>query len=306
LKNESVVAFLIVLVIVSGGMGVLSWTTNPSTSTYGSTTTTTQTIPCPTSLTTQTTSTTSTGTNRLPSFGPLLGNFSSISVMLYGHTPTGGSYTSLTFAVLNRSSSSSGPTYLLNITGRTVGPNVTTEETQEFTTTIASANQTWEGSLLGHFASNGSLISTEKTSGNLSSAGLSLLFLYPMISLNFTSSNNRLHVVNNTIVTIGSTRMVVTNYEFPSEVLVQVLEGCDSVPPINSTSTISYLGIQAGRVPGTNFILTTQISETLTLQSNPLNCGLSANGETMSCSSSSATSVNLSLTWRVTSFSIAR
>jgi hypothetical protein len=272
LKNESIATFLIVVVIVSGALGVLSWAPSGRLSNYGSTTTTTETIPCVTSLFKQTSTTTSTGTsrsaeNRLPDYGPFLGNFSAITVVLYGFSSTGKSYTTATLLVLNRSSSSSGATYLVNATARSVGPSVTMESTQNFTTTIIGGNQTRVGSVLARIASDGSPISTERTSGNLSFV-YPLQFFIPLISIDLSSSNHQLHRVNSTIVTIGSTRMVVTNFELPSEAIVEFQEGCNTEPSSSLTVTFSNLVVQAGRVPGTNFDLVTQYSERLVVPSN--------------------------------------
>jgi len=283
-------------VIVSGAIGALSWTPKGRVPAYSSTTTTTQTVPCPTSLFTQTSTTTSTGTsgngeNRFPDYGPLLGNFSAITVVLYGNGPTGTSYTTATLLVKNRTSSSSGVTYLINVTMKEVGPNVTVESTPNYTTTMISGNQTTEGSVLARVASNGSLISTEATSGNPGFTYMPLVFFFPLISFNLSRPNNQLHEVNSTIVAIGSTSMVVTNYDLPSEVLVVLQEGCNAGPSTSSTVTVSNWEVQAGRVPGTNFTLTTQFSERFVAQSNS--------------TSSSASPPILDVVEKVTSFTIA-
>ena len=95
------------MVIISGAMGAVAWNGGSLSSAYtGSTTTTTLTIPCPTLNSTQTSQN---GPARPPDYGPLLGNFSAISVVesVYG---TNGNFSILvSLMVLNRSFTNSRP-----------------------------------------------------------------------------------------------------------------------------------------------------------------------------------------------------
>ena len=271
LKNESVAAFVIVVVIVSATVGVVSWNGTSRITHTGSTTTTTETISCPTLNSTQASGNSSV---RVPNYGPLLGNFSAISMVYDLYGSSGNFAISASLLVLNRSFASARPVYLVNVTAKEVSSNVTMVSTNDYTTTTSTTigNQTQMGSVLGLVVSNGSMTLVEKSSGESAVASqlatFPLNFFEPFVLLNSSVSNHALYPLNSTVVTIGSTRMVVTNYEIPTFVLVDLVEGCGSESSSSSTAMTSYEAIQAGRVPGTDFTLVTQLSARFAFQSN--------------------------------------
>jgi hypothetical protein len=258
-ERESQAAFLI---IVGAGMGALSWRAGPTPyAPLPTTFTTSEYIPCPGSLLNRTTTTTSTGTstNRLPDFGPLLGNLSSITALWYGTGPSKGSSTEATINVLNRSLSAHGETYLLNITTKEVGPFTTIQATSGTTTTITGVNQTSVGSEVVRVSSSGSLIADEGSSGNLTVTPIPLDSL-PLVFLYLPSPPSELQVLNRTDVLIGNTNMYVTNYLLPTEVVDLSEQACPGVTFTTGTFTIAHLVIQAGVVPGTDLELVTRYS----------------------------------------------
>jgi hypothetical protein len=266
LKNESVAVFGIVLVLVTAAVGVVSWNGRSATVFAGSTTTTTQTISCPTLNSTQTSGN---GSVRFPNYGPLLGNLSAISIVENVYGSSGNFATSVNLLVLNRSLTSSRPVYLVNVTMKEVSSNVAMVSVNDFTTTTSttSGTQTQMGSVMGLVVSNGSMVSVERSSG-IQLTSFPLDFFEPFVSLN-SISNYALHPLNSTVVTIGSTRMVVTNYELLTLVSVELLEGCGSETSSVSTVAAVINGVfQAGRVPGTDFTLITLISERFAFLSN--------------------------------------
>jgi len=271
LKIEPVAAFVLVAVIVSATIGAVTLKSGLPPAYTGSTTTTTETISCPTLNSTQT----SGNNSQPPNYGPLLSNLSSISTVEDVHSSQGNFAVSASLQVLNRSYSSSSPVYLVNVTVKEVSSNVTMVSSSGFTTTTSTTgvSQPQVGTVLGLVASNGSIISVEKSSGVAAVmeqvTTFPLEFFEPFASVSSLGSTPSLHRLNSTVVTIGSTRMVVTNYAMPTYVLVALLEGCGSESPmVSTTSTVSNGTIQVGRVPGTDFTLVTQISETLAIQTN--------------------------------------
>jgi len=291
--NKSVAAFVIVVVIVSAALGAASFNVRAPPSYTSSTITTTNTIFCPSVNSTQTPSN---STVRLPNFGPLLGNFSGISVVESVQSSQGNFAALASLQVLNISYSGSRPVYLVNVTMVGVSSNVTMVNIiNGFTTTsTTSGNQTEVGSVVGTVASNGSLISVDKSTGV--AAITNQLTLFPLgffetlTPVNSTSPNYVLRASNSAVVTIGSTRMLVTNFELPTVVLVQFVEGCGSgTSTVSTAGTVTNVTIQEGRVPGTNFKLVTQFSETIILGSN---------------SSSTSKFPPTSISEKVTSFSV--
>lgn len=271
MKNESVAVFAIVLVLVTAAVGVVSWNLGSITAYAGSTTTTTQTISCPSNST----QTSGNSSARVPNFGPLLGNLSAISIVENVYSSDGNFSLLANLLVLNRSFTSSRPVYLVNVTAKAVSSNVTMVSGNGSTTTTekTGGNQTQMGSVLGLVVSNGSMVSVERSSGEYSAmpqlTTVPLYFFETIVSLNFSASNYSLHPINTTVVTIGSTRMVVTNYELPTLVLVQLLEGCGSeTSSVSEVVIVSNVLIQEGRVPGTDFTLITLLSERFAFQSN--------------------------------------
>jgi len=263
------------MVIVSAAVGVVSWNSSSLPPYAVSTTTTTQTISCPTLNSTQTNGNSSA---QVPNFGPLLGNLSTISVVENVNGSSGNFAVSASLLVLNRSFTSSGARYLVNVTMKAISSDTTVVSSSSLTngstttTTTTGGNQTEVGSLLGLVGSNGSMVSVEKSSGEFAVASQQsttpLGFFASVASLN-SSSIKVLHPLNSTVVSIGSMRMLVTNYELPVTVLVLLSEGCDSASPgAPLTITVSHGAVQAGRVPGTNFTLVTLLSERIAFQSN--------------------------------------
>jgi len=251
------------------------------------TTTSTITYHCPTWFTTQTTTMSTTGntSNRGLDFGPLLGNFSAMTVVLYGNGPTGKSFTSSSMAVLSRSWAPSGPLYEVNVTSESIEPQVTISSYGNTTTTITSpGNVTRIGSILADLAKNGSVVSTLRSSGNLSGLLLPLLFFVPQLSQNYSSSNNR--ILNTSTVTIGTTRMNITNLELPDLVNVVIQEGCGGQQGTTFREVITHWEVQVGQVPGTTFSLLTRYSQTYSIQST-------------------STSTEFKVTEEVTGFSVA-
>ncbi len=257
------------------------------------TTTTTVYFPCPVSVTAQTSTTTTSSpgnsaSNKGLDLGPLLGNFSAMTVVMYGNDSNGKSFTSSSMAVLNRSSTPSGPIYEVNVTSKSIEPQVTTYETQNATTTITSpGNVTSIGSVVADVARNGSVFSMIRSTGNLSSTPLPLALFTPLILLNYSSSGGR--TVSTSTITIGTTKMSVANWEPPTLVEVIVQDGCNGEPATTATATISHSEIQFGQVPGTSFTLVTRFSEVLSMQSN----------------STAFSPSRLSLTEEVTGFTVA-
>jgi len=270
-RLESVAAFVVTVVIVAAAVGAVSWNGSSPPPYTETTTTTTETIPCSTANSTQTS-----GGSRiqLPNFGPLLSNLSAISVVENIYTSFGNFGLTQNLLVLNRSITDSRPVYLVNVTVDEEASNVSMVGSNGFTTTTTTAaNQTQMGSVLGLAASNGSMISVEGLSGE--SDITSQLTASPLgyfenfVSIDSTTSGHPLHLINSTVVTIGSNRMIVANFELPSYVVFQLQEGCGSEPPTLSTvATIANETIQAGKVPGTDLTLITLISESLVFQSN--------------------------------------
>ena len=252
------------------------------------TTTNTITYPCPTSFTTQTTTTSCTANNtstRGLDFGPLLDNFSAMTVVLYGNGSNGRSLTSSNMAVLSRSSAPSGPLYEVNVTTESIEPQVTISSYGNTTTTITSpGNVTRIGSVLADLAKNGSVVSMIRSSGNLSGLLLPLWLFVPLLSQNYSSSNSR--TIGTSTVTIGTTRMSVTNLEFPDLVNLIIQEGCSGQQATTTKETISHWEVQVGQVPGTTFTLLTRYSQIFSIQSN-------------------STSTEFSITEEVTGFTIA-
>jgi hypothetical protein len=287
LKNASVAAFVIVVLIVISAMGLVS--RNGGSTYTASTTTTTRTIACPTINSTQTGG--SSGV-QFPDYGPLLGNFSAVSVAEKVYS-SGENLTILAgLLVLNRSFIGSLPVDLVNVTVKEVLSNATMVGSNGLTTTTytSSGSQTTMGSVLGRVVSNGSMISVERSSGGFAGASqltiVPLSFFATLASWN-SSSSSALHQINRTVVTIGSSRMVVTNYEGPTVVLVELMQACGSSPSSTSVFTTSHEVIQAGIVPGTDYTLVTSFSARLALQSN---------------SSSSSVPLNATVTEKVSSF----
>jgi len=270
-RLESVAAFVVTVVIVAAAVGAVSWNGSSPPPYTETTTTTTETIPCSTANSTQTS-----GGSRiqLPNFGPLLSNLSAISVVENIYTSFGNFGLTQNLLVLNRSITDSRPVYLVNVTVDEEASNVSMVGSNGFTTTTTTAaNQTQMGSVLGLAASNGSMISVEGLSGesDLTSqlTASPLGYFENFISIDSTTSGHPLHLVNSTVVTIGSNRMIVANFEPPTYVLFQLQEGCGSEPPTLSTvATIANETIQAGKVPGTDLTLITLISESFVFQSN--------------------------------------
>ena len=270
-RLESVAAFVVTVVIVAAAVGAVSWNGSSPPPYTETTTTTTETIPCSTANSTQTS-----GGSRiqLPNFGPLLSNLSAISVVENIYTSFGNFGLTQNLLVLNRSITDSRPVYLVNVTVDEEASNVSMVGSNGFTTTTTTAaNQTQMGSVLGLAASNGSMISVEGLSGesDLTSqlTASPLGYFENFISIDSITSGHPLHLINSTVVTIGSNRMIVANFEPPTYVLFQLQEGCGSEPPTLSTvATIANETIQAGKVPGTDLTLITLISESLVFQSN--------------------------------------
>lgn len=235
------------------------------------TTTTTATYPCPSSLLTQTNTTTA-GTggsskNRGLDFGPLLGNFSTMTVAMFGNGSNGKSFTTSTMTVLSRSPTAPGAAYEVNVTTKSIEPQVTVSYSQSTTTTITSTgNVTRIGSVLADIARNGSVVSTKRSSGNLSSPPLPLESFVPLLLQNYSSANSR--AVSTATVTIGTTRMSVTNLALPVLVNVIILQGCNGAPPTKTTLTISDWEVQVGQVPGTDFTLVTRFSQIYSVRSS--------------------------------------
>ena len=272
MRNESVAVFVIVVVMVSGAVGFASWNGSPVVPFSRSTITTTETVPC-------FASTSEPGGNAsAPDYGPLLGNLSALSVVEYAVAGPGNAVLRADLLVLNRSYTSSGPEYLVNVTVESVGPSTTVSASQGFTTTMNNVNQTTTVSVLGVVVSNGTMISLERSSGEAAVASqlttFPLDFFGALVALNPSASSTQsttglLHRINSTVVTIGPTRMAVTNYGLPAFVIVDLLQGCGS--ETTSTTTvggISHEAIQAGLVPGTDFTLVTQFSTAFELRSN--------------------------------------
>ncbi|MDG6908307.1 MAG: hypothetical protein JRN20_21260 [Nitrososphaerota archaeon] len=260
-----------------------------------STITQTSTFPCPTSIENQTTSQNGTTVNSLPSFGPLFGNFSAMTVELYGNGSTGNSVTTSSFSVLNRStytsSSGTATAYEVNITTVAIEPNVEVEGFQNYTTTLVSpGNHTNRESVVAYFSSNGSKISTVGIGRNstASYAGIGYLtYFYPIVTQNYSKS--ALSVINKTTISIGSTKMDITNYEHPALMIISVQEGCNGEPPITNRATIYDWAVQEGVARGKSFSLLTQYHQIYSVNSNP----------------TSSTSSEFSLNWRVTSFTVS-
>ena len=255
-KNEPVVAFVTAVLIVTAAVGAVSLSSSPLPPFTESTTTTTETISCPTLNSTQ-----ASGNSTVlpPNFGPLLGNLSALSFVESIYSAGGNIAVSASLSVLNRSFTGPRPLYLVNVT------------LNEFST--LGGNQTQMGSVQGRVASNGTMISVERSSGTsvltdqLTTSPLE--FFQTFASVNSTASSYTLHRVNSTVATIGSTRMIVTNYEIPTLVAVELLEGCGSGASTHSMVAIVSNGtIQAGQVPGTDFTLITLISESYAFQYN--------------------------------------
>lgn len=112
-----------------------------------------------------------------------------------------------------------------------------------------------------------------------------MLFFFPLISEKYLS--NQLAVINTTAVTIGSTAMNVTNYEHSSQVILQMMGGCNGEAATRITTTVSNWALQAGHVPGTNFTLLTQYFQQYSIESN------------------SSSPSKFTLAWRVASFAQA-
>jgi hypothetical protein len=230
------------------------------------------------------------GSNHGVNFGPLLGNFSAMTVALYGNDSNGRSYSTYSYVVLNKSSSPSGTTYEVNVTSRSVGRSVAVSEDQNSTTTMVSpGNITRIGSVLEDISSNGSVISTKSSIGNQSFPTTPLQFFTPEL-FGVSSSSSQLRTINNSTVRIGSTMMNVTNLERPVTVEVMVQEACSGTPATMTVVTISHWDIQVGRVPGTTFNLVTRYSQEYSVQSN---------------SSSPISPSEFSVTEQVTSFTVA-
>ena len=293
------IAILLGIVIIAGVAAVYEFGIQGagvgSTSHSVSTVTETSTFPCPSSFENQTSSETRTSVNSLPDFGSLFGNFSAMTVILYGSGSTGNSLTTSSFSVLNRSSylSSSGKEteYEVNVTTVAVEPNVQEQYSDNFSTTIVSpGNHTNRESVVAYFSSNGTEISKTGVGGNSSGFGpdlIDLLVFYPLVTQNFSASD--LSVINKTTITIGSTMMHVTNYEHPALMQTSVQEGCNGEPSITTRTTIYNWTVQEGVAPGTDFSLVTQYHQAYSIESN----------------SSSPSSSGLILNWMVTSFTVS-
>lgn len=260
----------------------------PSSSPAG-TATTTVTYPCPFSSTTQTLTTTAGSTGSAGSgYGPLLGNFSAMNVVLYGNGTNGKWFASSSMTVLNRSSTPSGLGYEVNITTESVGRRVNVSETQRVTTTIISpGNFTSVGSELANVAENGSVVSMIRSSGNSSSQPLPLAFFAPLLMQGYSHPGSR--EVSASTITIGTTKMAVANWQLPASVDVIVQNGCDGEGATKVTLTTSHETVQAGQVPGTDFTLVTRYALTYSMQSN----------------STSPSSSEFSVTEEVTGFTVA-
>jgi hypothetical protein len=294
------VAILLGIVIVAGVAAVYEFGIQGagvgSTSHSVSTVTETYTLPCPSSFENQTSSETSTSVNSLPDFGSLFGNFSALTIELYGNGSTGNSLTTSSFSVLNRSSyvSSSGRQndYEVNVTTVAIEPNVEEEYSENFSTTVVTpGNHTNRESIVAYFSSNGSEISTTGVGGSSSGSGpdlTDLLYFYPLVTQNYSASG--LSVINKTTITVGSARMHVTNYEYPALMQTSVQEGCNGEPSITTRTTIYNWTVQEGVAPGTNFSLVTQYQQHYSVSSN---------------STSPSSSSEFSLNWIVTSFTVS-
>ena len=239
---------------------------------FAPTTTTTFTYPCASSVITRTSASvpasTGNGSNHGVNFGPLLGNFSAMTVALYGNDSNGRSYATYSYVVLNRTSSPSGTIYEVNVTSRSVGRSVTVSEDENSTTTLVSpGNITRFGSVLEDISSNGSVISTKTSIGNQSFAITPLQFFTPVI-FGVPSSSSQVRTISNSTVRIGSTVMGVTNLERPVTVEVMVQEACSGRPTSMTVVTVSHWDIQVGRVPGTTFNLVTRYSQEISIRSN--------------------------------------
>ena len=118
---------------------------------FTGTTATTFTYPCPTSYSTSTGTSTAEAPQAGLDFGHLLGNFSAMTIVLYGYGPTGNSVTTSSFEVLNRSSSAGAARYEVNITTTAIEPNVSVASVHNSTTTVVSSgNHTTRSSFLGY------------------------------------------------------------------------------------------------------------------------------------------------------------
>jgi len=294
MKGESTAAFFIVVVIVCASVGVVTLNEGLPPAYTEPTSTSTLTIPCPTSNATQTSEN---STAESQNYGPLLGNLSAITIVEQGSSSAGASIITGSLLVLNRTFTGPTPEYLVNVTIGEVGLNISEVSISNgytSTTTVSSTQEqtAWE---LGLVVPNGTMISVEGWNG--SSAVFSQTSSFPLTSFsflsawNFSSPSTMLHKVNSTVATIGSNRMVVSNYDSPSRTLLEVQQGCGSTPPSTSTvATVYDATFQAGQVPGTHLTLVTQLSERLLVPAS---------------SSSPPGPLNWSVTAKVTSFTIA-
>jgi len=294
MKKEAWGTFFIVAVLVGAGIGVASVYGGLPVPFTESTSTTTLTFPCSTSNSTQGTES---GPGGFPDYGPLLGNLSAVSIVEREFSPLGNISVTDSLSVLNRTSSGPVPEYLVNVTMTESGANTSEVSVNDglTTTTTISGTQVQIGSALGLVVPNGTMVSLLRSSGSSLASGQTSAFPLSFFSFmavsNLSSSIRSFHQVNSTVVTIGTNRMVVTDYLLPALDIVEVQQGCGSSPSNSSTAgTFSDEVLQAGQVPGSRFTLVTQFSETILFAQ---------------VYSSTSKAVNASVTLKVTSFSLA-
>lgn len=306
---------LVVVVIILGASVILylmaaqgltftrgSSTTTTSTA-FNSTVTTTETLPCVTSsmgltnITTASTAPSNGGENETSLLASLLGNFSEMSTVFTSSGPGGPVVATSSFVVLNRSTVAGVQIDEINSTTEVSFANEVVQSSGNYTTTVVGpGNVTNAESMLVLFESNGTVIPVNNASGNenLGESGSSLISFLPIVAQSNLISSSGTSKINSTTVTIGSTKMQVTNYQRPSLVEYMTNEGCNSTAFTETISIFNTL-IQAGIVPGTNFTLVTQYKfdeESSLSYSN-------------SSSSSSSSGSELFLDLRVTSFTVA-
>ena len=293
-SNRVIIVVGIVIVLAVTSVVVYLQTGNQPSTTSDlpsiGTTTTTVTFPCSSAFTTQTITNTTNNAGESNNggldFSPLLGNFSAVTMVEYGNGSEGRSFTSSSVAVLSRRSTPSGPIYEVNVTTMSIAPVNLAYLTQNTETTITSSgNITRIGSVLADLASNGSVVSMIRSTGNLSGLPLSLWYGVSLFSQNYSFSNSR--TISTSTDTIGTTRMSVTNMGLPTLVTVVVQQGCGQQAATTTKETISNRDVQFGMVPGTDFALVTRSSQVYSIQWN------------------STASSEFSLTEEVTGFTVA-
>jgi hypothetical protein len=210
-------------------------------------------------------------------WGPLLGNFSSMTVEAYHYSSSGNSVDVSSFTVLSKNVTTYGTIYAVEI------KQLSNQSNSAF-------NPTTNHSSIFLVSTNGSVFTAASgLNGNQQEAEFSFLFgmsdFEPIVSFaNFSSKDAS--AINTTTVKIGAAEVKVTNYRHSSIMFIRAPCSASGIP--QTIETNSNWTFQAAKILGTNYTLITEVSLHYSVESN---------------STSSFSSLqSSSLVWKVTSF----